>query len=120
MLAFRNWCAHVSRVIVSGLGPEAKTCSSLISSITAGRSWRQASSIWNEVQTSHVEGDVVLHSTAMASLAAGLQWKTGLRDATMLVKSQVSGLSAAIGSTMLGCCSPNWQELRVLVLFVSV
>eukprot|EP00439_Symbiodinium_sp_Y106_P064611 s864_g10.t1 len=99
----------VSLTVLRTCRADAKTCSSLISSITAGRSWRQASSIWNEVQTSHVEGDVVLHSTAMASLAAGIQWKTGLRDATMLVKSQVSGLSAAIGSTMLGCCSPNWQ-----------
>ncbi|OLP85244.1 Protein URA2 [Symbiodinium microadriaticum] len=99
----------LSLTVLRACRADAKICSSLISSVTTGTSWRQASSILDEVQSSRVEDDVVLQSTAVASLAAGLQWQTGLRDATVLVKRQVSGLSAAIASTVLGCCSPNWQ-----------
>ncbi|CAE7943051.1 CAD, partial [Symbiodinium necroappetens] len=99
----------LSLTVLRACRADAKICSSLISSVTTGTSWRQASSIFDEVQSSRVEDDVVLQSTAVASLAAGLQWQTGLRDATVLVKRQVSGLSAAIASTVLGCCSPNWQ-----------
>ncbi|CAE6967012.1 unnamed protein product [Symbiodinium natans] len=88
---------------------DAKTYSSLISSVTCGRTWREASEVWDRAVTSRVEVDVVLHGAAVASLAAGLQWQRALEDAAAIVKRRVFSMSGAVASTVLGSCFPNWQ-----------
>ena len=77
--------------------------------VTRAHNWRQASEVSDAARTWRVEADVIVRSTAVASLASGLQWARALRDAAAVVKERVTNMSPAIASTVLGCCVSNWE-----------